>query len=247
MNTEKMTPLHAVPNPVGIGGVTFLDQTMSSVEIAELTGKDHYHVCRDIRETLQAAGINVSIFGDTYSEGLNKGKVKQYNLPRRECDLVISGYSVPYRLKIIDRWHELEGANKMPTTFSEALFLAGTIQKEKEALEAQMILDAPKVKYANHIFAQNKAMNVSAYAKLVSEYEHIIVGPNKLMEYFREAKYLMSGRDETEKNLPYQEFVKKGLFRVTQVETPVGMRNVTQVTGMGQIDLLPGIVKYFTK
>ncbi len=64
-------------------------------------------------DALQAANIDALKFEHCYSDGVNKGKVKQYNLPRRECDLVVSGYSVKYRHAIIDRWHELEAKNKM--------------------------------------------------------------------------------------------------------------------------------------
>ncbi|WP_157204487.1 hypothetical protein [Methylomonas koyamae] len=58
-----------------------------------------------------------------------------YNLPRRECDLVVSGYSVKYRLAIIDRWRELEEKQQLqiPQTLSEALLLAGRLAAEREA------------------------------------------------------------------------------------------------------------------
>ncbi len=82
-------------------------QTMSSLEIAELTGKNHPDVLRDIRNVLQQAEIGESKFASTYLSAQNK-ELPCYNLPKRECDLVISGYSVKYRLAIIDRWQELE-------------------------------------------------------------------------------------------------------------------------------------------
>ena len=67
--------------------------TMSSLEIAELTGKDHKDVLRDIRVVLEQAEIDESKFALTYKDSMNRDK-PCYNLPRRECDLVISGYSV---------------------------------------------------------------------------------------------------------------------------------------------------------
>ncbi len=82
--------------------------TMSSLEIAELTGKNHRDVLRDIRSTLEQAGIEVAQFCATYQHPQNKQSYTAYNLPRAECDLVISGYSVKYRWAIIQRWHELE-------------------------------------------------------------------------------------------------------------------------------------------
>ncbi len=78
-------------------------QKMSSLEIAELTGKRHPDVKRDIENTLKQAGIDVSRFARIYKDAQNREQTC-YDLPRRECDLVISGYSIPYRLAIIDRW-----------------------------------------------------------------------------------------------------------------------------------------------
>ena len=87
-------------------------RTMSSLEIAELTEKDHFHVMRDIKTILEEAGIDASKFGCVY-KGANGQDRPMFNLPRRECDLVISGYSVKYRLAIIDRWHQLEAMSAL--------------------------------------------------------------------------------------------------------------------------------------
>jgi phage regulator Rha-like protein len=82
-------------------------QTMSSLEIADLTGKRHEDVLRDIRKTMNDAEIEATHFCVPYK--MPSGQTSTvYNLPRRECDLVVSGYSVKYRLAIIDRWQQLE-------------------------------------------------------------------------------------------------------------------------------------------
>jgi len=111
--------------------------TMSSLEIANLTGKDHSDVLKDIRRILTEAEIGDGQFSASYKSSQNKN-LPCYNLPRRECDLVVSGYSVKYRLAIIDRWQELEIAqHQLPQSFSEALLLAGKLQAEKEKLEEE--------------------------------------------------------------------------------------------------------------
>ena len=84
-----------------------MNNTMSSLEIAKLTGKEHNHVLRDIRTILEEAEIDVSKFGSSYVSEQNKA-LPCYNLTREVCDLVVSGYSVKYRYAIIKRWHELE-------------------------------------------------------------------------------------------------------------------------------------------
>ena len=91
---------------------------ISSLEIAELTGKRHDHVMRDIEVTLKEAGIDIPKFGGIYKDARNRNQ-NCYYLPRFECDLVVSGYSVPYRAAIIRRWHELENSSRKIADESE--------------------------------------------------------------------------------------------------------------------------------
>lgn len=83
--------------------------TMSSREIAELTGKRHDHVVRDIRKMLDGLGANVPNFGGVYRDAKNELR-PCYHLPKREALILVSGYSVELRARIIDRWMELEEA-----------------------------------------------------------------------------------------------------------------------------------------
>ena len=79
---------------------------MSSLEIAELTGKRHDHVMFDIRKMLEELGNLTPDFS-----GVRKVRGKEYecfNLPKRETLILVSGYSTELRAKIIDRWQLLE-------------------------------------------------------------------------------------------------------------------------------------------
>ena len=77
-------------------------QTMDSREIAKLTGKNHAHVCRDIRNMLERLAGGESRFASSYLSAQNK-PVTCYALPYRETMILISGYSVELRSKVIDR------------------------------------------------------------------------------------------------------------------------------------------------
>jgi anti-repressor protein len=88
--------------------------TISSLEIASLTGKQHCHVLASIRSTLEAIGTDATVFKGSYTDSMNREK-PCFNLPRRECDLLISGYSVKCRLAVIKRWYELEQAEQAST------------------------------------------------------------------------------------------------------------------------------------
>ena len=108
-------------------------QTMSSREIAELTGKRHDHVMRDIDKMFSEIGGNGPQFWGTY-------KTKQgneygcYHLPKRETYILISGYNTVLRAKIIDRWMELEQKE-----FNQKLFIA-TRQDSKTEYKAMGIV-----------------------------------------------------------------------------------------------------------
>lgn len=83
---------------------------MSSREIAELTGKSHTHVCRDIRNMLEQLGHSPDLgnaFMGTYINENNRS-MPCYHLPRRECEILVCGYDVVRRAAVIDRWLELE-------------------------------------------------------------------------------------------------------------------------------------------
>lgn len=85
--------------------------TMSSREIAELTGKRHPDVKRDIVTMLQALEVDVSIFAHIYSDARNRPQT-EYLLDRDHTDCLLTGYSAPLRMKVIRRWRELEAAEK---------------------------------------------------------------------------------------------------------------------------------------
>lgn len=137
--------------------------TMSSEEIASLTGKQHGHVMRDIRAMLEDLGISTqSKFGASKKDGSGRA-VPYYNLPRRETDILLTGYSTALRAKVIDRWRELEAQVaepqfKAPTTLLGALQLAAKLEEQRTALthqvevqEQKIAQDAPKVEVYHQI------------------------------------------------------------------------------------------------
>lgn len=92
-------------------------KTMSSLEIAELTGKQHSHIMRDIRNLLEQ-GVSESNFGlSSYNQPQPNGgykKVDCYELTRKGSLILASGYNALLREKIIDRWEALETGKAEP-------------------------------------------------------------------------------------------------------------------------------------
>ena len=122
-------------------------QTMSSLEIAKLTGKEHGDVLKDIRRVLAEVEIGEGEFSGTYLDKSNR-QSPCFNLPRRECDLIIAGYSAKYRLAIIDRWQELEKKElRVMSPMEMVIASAQAIMRiEQEQAEHAKRLDAIEAK-----------------------------------------------------------------------------------------------------
>lgn len=110
-------------------------QTMSSLQIAELTGKRHDAILRDIRNLLEQ-GVAAHNFVETSYTDKSNRQSPCYQLTKTGCLILASGYSAILREKIINRWMELEMmlVPQAPKTFAEALRLAADKVEENERL-----------------------------------------------------------------------------------------------------------------
>ena len=110
-------------------------ESMTSLEIAEVTGKAHAHVMRDIRALLEQ-GVNESNFGLVYYTDKKGEERPMFNLTPKGCLILASGYDALLREKIINRLEVLEKMNtpRVPQSFAEALMLAA---KQQEQIEQQ--------------------------------------------------------------------------------------------------------------
>ena len=169
--------------------------TMSSLQIAVITGKSHANVMRDIRTVLEEAEIDLLKFDSIFKDSYNRDQ-HCYQLPRRECDLVISGYSVKYRLAIIDRWHDLEGKQpfkqvfETPRTIGEALRLAADLSDQVAGLENSVSEMTPKAAAMDRLAGSEGSMCVSNAAKDLS------LRPADLFEWLKVNRWIFRRGDE---------------------------------------------------
>lgn len=184
-------------------------ETMTSKEIAEITGKQHAHVMRDIR-TLLEQGVNESNFGLVeYKDA--KGEIRpMYQLTKKGCLILASGYDPVLREKIINRWEELELKERqkfqVPTTFAEALRLAAEQQEKIEEQQKLIEAQTPKAEFYDEVVDSKDAIDMQAVAKVIN----MGIGRNKLFEFLRNNKVLMQN------NQPYQYYIDLGWFRVIE-------------------------------
>lgn len=116
---------------------TFVDgvAVMSSLEISRLTGKRHDNVRADIVKMLVSLGKGtVPEFSGTVPTAGHNGSIRRvrvFNLPYRETMILVSGYDVELRAKIVDRWIEFETVQRTPATSSS--FDVATLMASSES------------------------------------------------------------------------------------------------------------------
>ena len=102
--------------------------------------------------------------------------------------------------------------------------------------------DEPKVKFADHVGDSTNVIDVNRMAKLCADHG-IRIGRNRLVAWMRSRGILMGG------NIPYQEYIENGYFRVKEsvYETNGQTRTYQQtfVTGKGQQYILSRLMREY--
>jgi Rha family phage regulatory protein len=103
-------------------------KTMSSVDIARLTGKQHKNVMRDVKSLIdQEAITQLKTELSEYKDASGKSN-PMYNLDYEATMVLITGYDAKRRSMVIKRWIALEKG--------EAVF---AVSMKKEELELRLI------------------------------------------------------------------------------------------------------------
>lgn len=137
--------------------------TMTSREIAELVGKEHKHVMRDLRVLSEQLGDMFEGVVQVWTHPQNKQQYEEYAIKRDTCITLLTGYDPVSRMKVIKRWQELEEAQKpaIPQTYAAALLEAGRLALELEESEKQLAIAAPKADVFDKIVERNSLMNAT--------------------------------------------------------------------------------------
>lgn len=134
-------------------------QTMSSLQIAELTGKNHKEVMRSIRNMEPAwEKINGRRFALVEYKDAKGEKRPCYQLTKTECLYVATKFNDEARAKLVLRWEELETANanqyQVPTSFREALLLAAEQQEQIEEQQKLLLAQGEQIAERDRAIAE---------------------------------------------------------------------------------------------
>lgn len=113
-----------------------LKTTMSSREIAAMTGKQHAHIMRDIRN-METSWVKVgqSKFGlANYSD--EQGKLRpEYLLTKTECLYIATKFNDEARARLILRWEELE---HQQSNTGNLIAMTEELQRQRQELHDDM-------------------------------------------------------------------------------------------------------------
>lgn len=155
-------------------------ERMTSLQIAEITGRRHTDVMRSIRK-MEPAWEKVSERKFALAEYQDEqGKPRPcYSLNKEECLYIATKFNDEARAKLIKRWKELEEQSKpsVPQNYLEALKSLVkteeekqqqeilTISKENTELGNKIIEMLPKVSYYEQILQSDATMTITQIAQ----------------------------------------------------------------------------------
>ena len=214
--------------------------TMTSREIAELTGKQHQHVRRDIKTMLTELDLDESNFGRTYFDAQNREQ-SEFVLERLHVECLLTGYSIPLRMKVLERLQELESINKLgynPNNEIEVLQQL-LITKQTLAQQAEMIEhQKPAVAFVErYVAADSGSKGFRQVAKLLNanEFEfRAFLSDNKIMyrlggEWMPHQKHIDAGRFEVKAGLAGDHALNQAKFTAKGVNWIAGLRGQYQL------------------
>ena len=128
-------------------------RTMTSLEIAEITGKEHYNILRDIRDEIDKLGTERGqlIFEESYY--INEQNKKQPMFVANIQGVLQLGarYSADVRYKLIEKVTKKETVKTKENTFKNDLL---DIEKDKIRLEKSRILKELSQSFTNEKYRE---------------------------------------------------------------------------------------------
>ena len=225
-----------------------LEQRLDSREVAEMVGKEHKNIIRDIRGYVKELGelkIEPTDFF-TESEYTDKSNRKKpcYLVSKKGCEFIahkLTGVKgTEFTAKYINRFHDMKEVireNVIPQG-KELLALAVLeAQKTIEEKDAQIEEMKPHAILGQAITTANTSILVGDMAKILRQ-NGVNIGGQRFFEYLREKGYLIK-RKGADWNLPTQRSMEMGLFEIKESVHIDGngcnkISRTPKITGKGQ-------------
>ena len=155
----------------------------TSLKVAEIFGKEHKNVIRDIENLLESGGSKLS--GEMFAIGTYENRGKQYPMYYMNRDgftLLAMGFTgskaMDFKLKYIEAFNAMESTIKQVPT-----------KKLDPVLQAELAVTRAKTAQANALYRiANKTVSNSAREQILSRATEIITG-ERLIPVMKQAEY----------------------------------------------------------
>jgi len=189
--------------------------TMSSREIAELTGSQHANI-KISAERLAAKGAIGTLALQEFTH--NGNTYIEYLFFKRDSIVLVAQNCPRFLAAVVDRWQDLErqaqvGGLALPDFTTPAIAARAwadqyearqRAESQVAGLAAENTKLLPKAAVAEKIASANGAHDFQSAAKILG------LGRTRLFELLREKQIL------TPTNIPYQSFIERGYFLVRE-------------------------------
>ncbi|OBZ08027.1 Rha family transcriptional regulator [Bacillus sp. FJAT-26390] len=213
-----------------------------SLIVAEIFGKEHKNVLRDI-ETLECSSEFSRLNFEQSDYTTDRGRsYPKFIITQDGFSFLVMGYTGKEAARFkemyigeFNRMRQQIAAPLIPQSLSEALFLAATLAEEKEALQLQAAADRPKVVFAEALVVSEDSILIADLAKLLKQ-NLINVGEIRLFKMLRNEGYLIKGGSEY--NMPTQRSMDLGIMEIKvgqrgSASEGVKMTRTPKITGKG--------------
>lgn len=224
-----------------------LEQKLDSREVAEMVGKEHKNIIRDIRGYIgEFSQLNLEP-SDFFTESTYKNERGKeypcYLVTKKGCEFIahkLTGVKgTEFTAKYIDRFHEMEGIIQNHIPQGKELLALAVLEAQKtiEEKDAQIEEMKPHAILGQAITTANTSILIGDMAKILRQ-NGVNIGGQRLFEYLREKGYLIK-RKGTDWNLPTQKSMELGLFEIKESVHIDGngcnkISRTPKVTGKGQ-------------
>lgn len=192
-------------------------QTMSSREIADLTGKLHKNVLVDCDKLNESYGsmFMAEISAVNYKAD-NGQEYREYLLTKMQTFDLMTGYNTELRIKVNRRWEELERKEqekKSSIDLSDPNTILKIAQNWKNEYDMRLQAEktikkmAPKVELMERVLDTDSKIDIGQAAKILG----LKYGRNTLFSELRRMGIFFKGRNE-----PMQEYIERGYFELKE-------------------------------
>ena len=215
----------------------------TSKRIAEVFGKEHKHVLRDIDELKKDVSNFGLMFFETTEPDSYGREQRIYQMNRDGFSLLAMGFTgskaMEWKVKYIEAFNQMEETIENHIPQGKELLALAVLEAQKtiEDQTKQITEMKPKAIFADAVATSHTSILIFELAKILKQ-NGVEIGGNRLFNWMRENGYLIR-RKGTDYNMPTQKSMELKLFEIkeTTVTHADGHTNVSKtpkVTGKGQ-------------